>query len=134
MFSVLTLAVIFLDAWGMIGNWTTSYAHIMTSSVTPRGYEYLFFSVFSVIRQAFSLTGPSISSAVIDASPGGGSKSHRAPLYFLFALDLVSAAAIFMFLDLDKNAKGQNAFLREKAVSVYGVALGTDGDGDGNND
>ncbi|KAH8717846.1 hypothetical protein HC256_002522 [Beauveria bassiana] len=111
MFSVITLAVILLDAWGMTGNWTTS-----------------------VIRQASSLTGPSISSAVIDASPGGGSKSHRAPLYFLFALDLVSAAGIFMFLDVDKNAKEQNAFLREKAVSVYGVALGTDGDGDGNND
>ncbi|KAM3503737.1 hypothetical protein MY10362_004007 [Beauveria mimosiformis] len=160
MFSVIMLAVILLDAWGMIGNWTTrfggfqniqeiwayqvfyglficpyySYAQIMISSVTPRGYEYLFFSVFNVIGKASSLTGPLISSAIIDASPGGGSKSHRAPFYFLFALSLFSALGIFIFLDLDKSAKEQNAFLREKAVRVYGVPVGTDGDGDGNKD
>ncbi|TQV96993.1 autophagy protein (Atg22) [Cordyceps javanica] len=154
MFSVIMLSVILLDAWGMIGNWTTkfggfqnvaeiwayqvfygificpwySYAQIMISSVTPRGYEYLFFSVFSVIGKASSLTGPLISSAIIDATPGRG--ATRAPFYFLFALSLVSALGIFFFLDLDKSAKEQNDFLREKASRVYGVLGSEDGHGD----
>lgn len=147
MFCVIMVSVILLDAWGMVGNWTTrfggfqnvpeiwayqvfyglfvcpwySYAQIMISSVTPRGYEYLFFSVFSVIGKASSLTGPLISSAIIDATPGGGPKSNRTPFYFLFALSFVSALGLFLFLDLDKSAKEQNDFLLEKAARVYGV-------------
>ncbi|KAJ4163632.1 hypothetical protein LMH87_005349 [Akanthomyces muscarius] len=147
MFCVIMVAVILLDAWGMVGNWTTnfggfqtvpeiwayqvfyglfvcpwySYAQIMISSVTPRGYEYLFFSVFSVIGKASSLTGPLISSAIIDATPGAGAKSNRTPFYFLFALSLVSALGLFLFLDLDQSAKEQSDFLEEKAARAYGV-------------
>ena len=147
MFCVIMMAVILLDAWGMVGNWTTkfggfqtvpevwayqvfyglfvcpwySYAQIMISSVTPRGYEFLFFSVFSVIGKASSLTGPLISSAIIDATPGGRAKTNRTPFYFLFALSLVSALGLFLFLDLDKSAKEQSDFLEEKAARVYGV-------------
>ncbi|OAA82284.1 Major facilitator superfamily domain, general substrate transporter [Akanthomyces lecanii RCEF 1005] len=147
MFCLIMVAVILLDAWGMVGNWTTnfggfqtvpeiwayqvfyglfvcpwySYAQIMISSVTPRGYEYLFFSVFSVIGKASSLTGPLISSAIIDATPGAGAKSNRTPFYFLFALSLVSALGLFLLLDLDQSAKEQSDFLEEKAARVYGV-------------
>ncbi|OAA73409.1 Major facilitator superfamily domain, general substrate transporter [Cordyceps fumosorosea ARSEF 2679] len=159
MFAAIMVGVILLDAWGMVGNWTTrfggfqtvaeiwayqvfyglfvcpwySYAQIMISSVTPRGYEYLFFSLFSVVGKASSLTGPLISSAIIDASPDRGPRGKRAPFYFLFALSLVSALGLFFFLDLDKSAREQNEFLAEKAARVYGVLDGQDEQVDGVN-
>ncbi|KAJ3496312.1 hypothetical protein NLG97_g2743 [Lecanicillium saksenae] len=153
MFGVIMLSVILLDAWGMIGNWTTkfggfqhvaeiwayqvfyglficpwySYAQIMISSVTPRGYEYLFFSLFNIMGKASSLTGPLISSAIIDAAPpGGGAQNKRTPFYFLFALSFVSAVGIMLFLDLDKSSKEQSDFLDERAARVYGVVTDED--------
>ncbi|CAM1506274.1 Fc.00g059150.m01.CDS01 [Cosmosporella sp. VM-42] len=139
MFNAVMVSIILLDGWGMVGNWTGnfgfkhvweiwlyqtfyglfvcpwySYSQIMISSVTPRGHEFLFFSVFNIIGKASSFIGPLISSAIIDASPGGNNNS--APFYFLFALSLVSAAGIWTFLDLDKSAREQEAYiLQEKA-------------------
>jgi MFS-type transporter involved in bile tolerance (Atg22 family) len=138
MFNAVMLGIILLDGWGMIGNWTDrfgfkneweiwlyqafyglfvcpwySYSQILISSVTPRGHEFLFFSLFSIIGKTSSFIGPLVSSAIIDASPGGTNNS--APFYFLFALSLASAAFIWFFLDLEKSAKEQEAFLlREK--------------------
>lgn len=128
MFNVIMLFLVLLTAWGMIGNWTSrfgfhdvweiwvyqvfyglficpwySYAQIMISSVTPRGHEYLFFSVFYIVGKASSLIGPLISSAIIDDTPGGSNNS--APFYFLFALSLVSALGIWWFLDLEKSKR-----------------------------
>ncbi|KAG6018876.1 hypothetical protein E4U41_003523 [Claviceps citrina] len=145
MFNAIMLSVLALAAWGMVGNWTGrrfgfhtrwevwayqvfyglfvcpfySYAQIMISSVTPRGHESLFFSVFNVVGKASSLIGPLISSAIIDATPGGSNDS--APFYFLFALSLVSVAGIWIFLDLDRSAREQDEFLAEEAARVYGV-------------
>lgn len=139
MFNAVMVAIVLLDGWGMVGNWTDrfgfhnvweiwlyqafygllvcpwySYSQIMISSVTPRGHEFLFFSVFNIIGKASSFIGPLISSAIIDASPGGN--NNNAPFYFLFALSLVSAVALWMFLDLDKSAREQEAWLeKEKA-------------------
>ena len=81
----------------------------MISSVTPRGHEFLFFSIFNIIGKSSSFIGPFISSAIIDASPGGS--NNNAPFYFLFALSLVSMLFIWFFLDLDKSAREQEAFL-----------------------
>jgi len=156
MFCAVMVGIVLLDAWGMVGNWTDrfgfrnpwevwayqafyglfvcpwySYSQIMISSVTPPGHEFLFFSVFNVIGKASSFIGPLISSAIIDASPGGNNNS--APFYFLFALSLVSAVAIWIFVDLDKSAKEQADFLAQEkkrlAVSsdddeASGVKLG----------
>ncbi|PHH93296.1 hypothetical protein CDD83_7995 [Cordyceps sp. RAO-2017] len=139
MFNAVMVFIVLLDGWGMAGNWTDrlgfrnvweiwlyqalygllvcpwySYSQIIISSVTPRGHEFLFFSVFNVAGKASSFIGPLISSAIIDASPGG--RNNSAPFYFLFALSLVSAAGIWTFLDLDKSAREQEAFLARKRL------------------
>ncbi|KAG5977427.1 hypothetical protein E4U55_006761 [Claviceps digitariae] len=150
MFNAIMVFIVLLDAWGMVGNWNNrfgfhnvwevwayqafygllvcpwySYSQIMISSVTPRGHEFLFFSVFNIIGKASSLIGPLISSAIIDATPGGTNNS--AAFYFLFALSLVSAVGIWAFLDLDKSAEEQEDFLLQENRRVYG-------ENDGGND
>ncbi|KAH8886960.1 MFS general substrate transporter [Thozetella sp. PMI_491] len=139
MFNWVMVSIVLLDGWGMIGNWTDnfgfhnvwevwlyqafyglfvcpwySYSQILISSVTPRGHEFLFFSLFSIIGKTSSFIGPLVSSAIIDATPGGTNDS--APFYFLFALSIVSAGFLWFFLDLEKSAREQEAFLiKEKA-------------------
>jgi MFS-type transporter involved in bile tolerance (Atg22 family) len=149
MFDVIMLFLVLLTAWGMIGNWTNrfgfhnvweiwvyqvfyglflcpwySYAQIMISSVTPRGHEYLFFSVFYIVGKASSLIGPLISSAIIDDTLGGSKNS--APFYFLFALSLVSALGIWWFLDLEKSKREQEDFLVQEKARVYCVDVGSE--------
>ncbi|GAP85522.1 putative autophagy protein [Rosellinia necatrix] len=141
MFNLVMLGIILLDGWGMIGNWTNSfgfhhvweiwlyqafyglfvcqwysYSQIIISSVTPRGHEFLFFSLFTIVGKTSSFIGPFVSSAIIDASPGRNNNS--APFYFLFALTLVSAAGLWLFLDLDKSAREQEAFLAQEKVRM----------------
>ena len=136
MFNAVMLGIILLDGWGMIGNWTSnfgfknvwevwayqvfyglfvcpwySYSQIMISEVTPRGHEFLFFSLFSIIGKTSSFIGPLVSSAIIDATPDG---NNSAPFYFLFALSLVSLLGLWLFLDLDKSRKKQDLFLEKK--------------------
>ncbi|KAH9897121.1 autophagy-related protein 22-like protein [Xylariomycetidae sp. FL2044] len=139
MFNAVMVSILLLDGWGMIGNWTSrfgfknvweiwvyqtfyglfvcpwySYSQIMISSVTPPGHDFLFFSLFTIIGKTSSFIGPLVSSAIIDASPNQSNNS--APFYFLFALSLVSAVGLWIFLDLEKSAEEQSAFLaREKA-------------------
>ena len=140
LFNVVMVAIIVLDAWGMVGNWTTkfgfhntwevwayqafyglfvcpwySYAQILISSVTPRGYEFLFFSIFNIIGKSSSFIGPLISSAIIDATQG---TNTSAPFYFLFGLSIISAAWIWCLLDLDKSAREQESFLAEERAKV----------------
>ncbi|POR33716.1 Autophagy-like protein 22 [Tolypocladium paradoxum] len=149
MFNAVTVAIVLLDGWGMVGNWTDrfgfhnvweiwlyqtfygllvcpwySYSQIMISSVTPRGHEFLFFSVFNVIGKASSFIGPLISSAMIDASPGGNNNS--APFYFLFVLSLVSAVGLWMFLDLEKSAREQEAWLAKEPARTVGETDGSE--------
>ncbi|GKU12761.1 autophagy protein [Fusarium langsethiae] len=141
MFNAVMVFIILLDGWGMIGNWTDkfgfknvweiwlyqafyglfvcpwySYSQIMISSVTPRGHEFLFFSLFNIIGKSSSFIGPFISSAIIDATPEGTNNS--APFYFLFALSLVSAIGIWSFLDLEKSAREQEAFIIEEKIRM----------------
>ncbi|PTB52415.1 hypothetical protein M431DRAFT_91416 [Trichoderma harzianum CBS 226.95] len=143
MFNAVMVSIILLDGWGMIGNWTDkfgfhnewevwvyqafyglfvcpwySYSQIMISSVTPRGHEFLFFSIFNIIGKSSSFIGPLISSAIIDATPGGSNNS--APFYFLFALTIVSTVGIWSFLDLDKSAREQEAFLAQEKARIMG--------------
>lgn len=141
MFNAVMISILLLDGWGMVGNWTNkfgfhneweiwlyqafyglavcpwySYSQIMISSVTPRGHEFLFFSVFNIIGKASSFIGPLISSRIIDATPGGTNNS--APFYFLFALSLLSAVGLWVFLDLDKSAREQEVFLVQERVRM----------------
>ncbi|KAH8158294.1 hypothetical protein CIB48_g9948 [Xylaria polymorpha] len=88
MFNVVMVGIVLLDGWGMIGNWTDnfgfhhvweiwlyqafyglfvcqwySYSQIIISSVTPRGHEFLFFSLFTIVAR------PPLSSAPSSAAP-----------------------------------------------------------------
>ena len=61
----------------------------MISEVTPRGKEFLFFSLFSIIGKTSSFIGPFISSAIIDdtgnnSSPFEWTQTHSA--YYPFVL------------------------------------------------
>ena len=83
----------------------------MISEVTPRGHEFLFFSLFSIIGKTSSFIGPIVSSAIIDASPTGNVST---PFYFLFALSLVSFGILFFGVDLKKSQQEQERFLADK--------------------
>lgn len=85
----------------------------MISEVTPRGKEFLFFSLFSIIGKTSSFIGPLVSSAIIDASPHG---NNSTPFYFLFGLSCLSAAFLVMFLDLKKSRVEQEKFLAEEEL------------------
>lgn len=91
-----------------------AYSQTMISEVTPRGKEFLFFSLFSIVGKTSAFIGPLVSSAIIDASP---TNNNSSPFYFLFALSLVSFLFIFFFVDLSKSQAEQAEFLaREQAA------------------
>ncbi|TAQ91280.1 hypothetical protein B7494_g406 [Chlorociboria aeruginascens] len=133
MFNIVAFSIIILDAWGMIGIWTQrfgfhhvwevwlyqvfyglfvcpwyAYSQIMISEVTPRGREFLFFSLFSVIGKTSSFIGPLVSSAIIDASPHG---NNSTPFYFLTGLSAASFLMLVLFVDLEKSRREQEEFL-----------------------
>ncbi|KAL8715075.1 MAG: hypothetical protein Q9220_001032 [cf. Caloplaca sp. 1 TL-2023] len=136
MFIAVMIGIVVLDGWGMIGIWTQSfgfhhvwevwlyqtfyglfvcpwysYSQIMISEVTPRGHEFLFFSLFSIIGKTSSFIGPLVSSAIIDASPTGNSS---VPFYFLFGLSSLSAAVLGWGVDLKKSRVEQERFLEDE--------------------
>ncbi|KAJ5881637.1 uncharacterized protein N7529_000309 [Penicillium soppii] len=136
MFNTIAIGIILLDGWGMIGIWTDkfgfhnawevwvyqafyglficpwySYSQIMISEVTPRGHEFLFFSLFSIIGKTSSFIGPIVSSAIIDASPTGNVST---PFYFLFGLSVASFLILFLGVDLKKSQEEQERFLLDK--------------------
>ncbi|KAI9691263.1 MAG: hypothetical protein M1820_009821 [Bogoriella megaspora] len=137
MFNAVAVGIILLDGWGMIGIWTQSfgfhhvwevwvyqtfyglfvcpwysYSQIMISEVTPRGKEFLFFSLFSIIGKTSSFIGPLVSSAIIDATPSG---NNSTPFYFLFSLSLASFIFLLFFVDLKKSRTEQAEFLAREA-------------------
>lgn len=88
-----------------------SYSQIMISEVTPRGKEFLFFSLFSIIGKTSSFIGPLVSSAIIDASPNG---NNSTPFYFLFGLSCGSCALLVLGVDLRRSRREQEVFLEEE--------------------
>lgn len=85
----------------------------MISEVTPRGKEFLFFSLFSIMGKTSAFIGPIVSSAIIDASPTG---NNSLPFYFLFGLTLLSLLLLAFFVDLKQSRKEQAAFLEREAA------------------
>ena len=85
----------------------------MISEVTPRGKEFLFFSLFSIMGKTSAFIGPIVSSAIIDASNGNNST----PFYFLFALTALSAVFLVLFLDLKKSRVEQEVFLENERLA-----------------
>lgn len=104
----------------------------MISEVTPRGREFLFFSLFSIIGKTSSFIGPLVSSAIIDATPSGNVST---PFYFLFSLSLVSFGLLVWFVDLEKSRREQEAFLvreellRREKKAAEGEVMGSEMEG-----
>ncbi|KAI7170654.1 hypothetical protein KC316_g20595 [Hortaea werneckii] len=84
----------------------------MISEVTPRGKEFLFFSLFSIVGKTSSFIGPLVSSAIIDKSGNNSS-----PFYFLFALSIVSFLFLLFFVDLKKSREEQAIFLERERLA-----------------
>ena len=141
MFNIVMAAIVLLDGWGMIGIWTQkfgfhhvwevwvyqafyglfvcpwySYSQIMISEVTPRGKEFLFFSLFSIIGKTSSFIGPLVSSAIIDRSG-----NNSTPFYFLFGLSLASFGLLVVFVDLERSRREQEVFLEGERATVEGM-------------
>ena len=136
MFNAIAVGIILLDGWGMIGIWTNrfgfhnvwevwlyqvfyglfvcpwySYSQTMISEVTPRGREFLFFSLFSIIGKTSAFIGPIVSSAIIDATPSG---NQSTPFYFLFSLSLCSFLFLVFFVDIKKSRIEQAEFIERE--------------------
>jgi MFS family permease len=86
----------------------------MISEVTPRGREFLFFSLFSIIGKTSSFIGPLVSSAIIDDSGGNNST----PFYFLTALSAASFVILVWFVDLRESRREQEIFLIEEVAKT----------------
>lgn len=141
MFDAVMIGIVLLDGWGMIGIWTQkfgfhngwefwvyqvfyglfvcpwySYSQVMISEVTPRGKEFLFFSLYSIMGKTSAFIGPIVSSAIIDADttpdkPGNNSL----PFYFLVGISVLSFLLLFFGVDLKKARVEQQLFLEEEA-------------------
>jgi MFS-type transporter involved in bile tolerance (Atg22 family) len=109
--TTLILEQVYQAFYGLVVCPWYSYSQIMISEVTPRGHEFLFFSLFSIIGKTSSFIGPLVSSAIIDASPTGNVST---PFYFLFALSLVSFLVLLVCVDLKKSQAEQEKFLQDK--------------------
>lgn len=83
----------------------------MISEVTPRGKEFLFFSLFSIIGKSSSFIGPFISSAIID-----NTGNNSSPFYFLFALSLASFLFLLFFVDVKQSRVEQADFLERERL------------------
>lgn len=104
----------------------------MISEITPRGREFLFFSLFGVVGKTSSFIGPLVSSAIIDRAAAGGwadggggggggaSMAASAPFLFLFALSLVSWVGLAWGVDLGKSRREQEVFLAKESKEREG--------------
>lgn len=89
----------------------------MISEVTPRGKEFLFFSLFSIMGKTSAFIGPLVSSAIIDASPSG---NNSLPFYFLLGLSVISFLLLFFFVDLKRSRVEQELFLVDEKRLLEG--------------
>lgn len=107
----------------------------MISEVTPRGKEFLFFSLFSIMGKTSAFIGPIVSSAIIDADGTADKPGNNSlPFYFLFGLSVLSMGLLMWFVDLKKSRKEQAEFLeeeravRERRASVIATQRGEEVD------
>lgn len=144
MFTAVMVGIIILDGWGFIGIFTQkfgfhhlweiwvyqayyglfvcpwyAYSQTMISEVTPRGREFLFFSLFGCFGKVSAFIGPIVSSAIIHRTPNNSST----PFYFLFSLTIASAVMLIFFLDLKKSRKEQALFLAKQGEKLIHRSL-----------
>lgn len=104
----------------------------MISEVTPRGKEFLFFSLFSIVGKTSSFIGPLVSSAIIDrAAANGLNRANSYPFYFLFGLSLCSYIFLFFFVDVKKSRVEQQEFLERERIAKKKIAGGAESQSSG---
>lgn len=137
MFLANSVFITLLPLYGMIGIWTDkigihntweiwfynaysgffispyyAYSSTMMSEVCPRGKEFIFFAIFSVVNKTSSWIGPFITSAIIDQS-----HNNWTGFPFILALCVVSII-ITSFIDLTKSRVECEQFLINESETV----------------
>ncbi|GMK57198.1 hypothetical protein CspeluHIS016_0400320 [Cutaneotrichosporon spelunceum] len=140
MFQVTNAVTVFIPFWGMLGLWTRigfhntynqfssradgrwefwfyqvlfglgqapyyAYAQSMMADLTPPGFEGMFFGLFGITNRASSLVGPYVCAAIVDASG-----NQWSAFVFLFAVCLVAAVGIAVFVDEERGRADALAF------------------------
>lgn len=89
-----------------VGRWY-SYSQTMISEVVPKGKEFLFFALFSIIGKTSSFIGPFVSSAIIDRSG-----NDNMPFAFLLALG-VASSILLILVDVGKSRRECKDYLEK---------------------
>lgn len=85
----------------------------MIAQFCPPGYEFLFFSLFSLTGKASSFVGPFVTQAIADDTGNASS-----PFYFLLALSLASCVLLWP-LDIKKSKLEQARFIEQEAKDKH---------------
>ncbi|SPO23701.1 related to AUT4 - breakdown of autophagic vesicles inside the vacuole [Ustilago trichophora] len=134
MFGWVILFSILLQGWGAIGIWTQrfgfhheweifayqayyglfvcpwyAYSQTMLAEVIPKGSEFLFFSLASLIGKTSAFIGPFVTQAIADDTGNAST-----PFYFLLPLSVVSCILLWP-LDVKKSKLEQARFIELQA-------------------
>ncbi|EST05261.1 Autophagy-related protein 22-like protein [Kalmanozyma brasiliensis GHG001] len=134
MFCAVIFFTLLLQVWGFIGIFTQrfgfhnewefyvyqayyglvvcpwyAYGQTMIAEVTPKGTEFLFFSLFSIVGKGSSFIAPFITQAIADDTGNAST-----PFYFLLALSAASCVLLWP-LDLKKSKIEQALFIQREA-------------------
>ncbi|KIS68995.1 uncharacterized protein UMAG_02974 [Mycosarcoma maydis] len=134
MFCWIVLFTIILQLWGFIGIFTQQFgfhhewevymyqayyglavcpwyavSQTMIAEVTPKGSEFLFFSLFSIVGKTSAFIGPFVTQAIADETGNAST-----PFYFLLALSLASCILLWP-LDIKKSKVEQATFIEHEA-------------------
>ncbi len=90
-----------------------AYSQTMIAEVTPKSYEFLFFSLFSLVGKTSAFIGPFVTQAIADDTGNASS-----PFYFLLALSLASCLLLWP-LDIKKSKIEQARFIEHEAKDKH---------------
>ncbi|KAJ9479449.1 Autophagy-related protein 22 [Pseudozyma hubeiensis] len=153
MFCWVVFFTILLEGWGFIGIFTQRFgfhhewevyvyqayyglfvcpwyavSQTMIAEVTPKGSEFLFFSLFSIIGKTSAFIGPFVTQAIADDTGNAST-----PFYFLLALSLASCVLLWP-LDIKKSKIEQAKFIeveaRDKKLGRAEIVVPQTGEGD----
>lgn len=134
MFCWVVFFTVLLQVWGFIGIFTQRFGfhHVwevyayqayyglvvcpwyavsqtMIAEVTPKGSEFLFFSLFSIVGKTSAFVGPFVTQAIADDTGNAST-----PFYFLLALSLASCVLLWP-LNVKQSKIEQARFIEHEA-------------------
>ncbi|KAJ1026870.1 hypothetical protein NDA16_002166 [Ustilago loliicola] len=86
-----------------------AFSQTMIAEVTPKGYEFLFFSLASIVGKTSSFIGPFVTQAIADDTGNAST-----PFYFLLPLSIASAL-LLLPLNVKKSKLEQARFIEQQA-------------------